>query len=205
MKEFIEKLIGRLEEEKEGYSDTTYYALGVGSAIKIVNQLVEEYKPKQLSRYATTDFIVDDEYCWQKCCSTEMCGECKRLHNGSIDYFDSLDDCAEKNSSKSRGLENNGWICVEDELPKSKNGSDWVSCIVSVMRNHYPTSTYDVCDSPYDETLVMHADYNVSQKIWHLDCDEQLNALIDVEDDPLNGDYVIAWMPLPEPYKESEG
>lgn len=44
MKQFIDKLISRLEEEKEAYSDTTYYALGVGSAIKIVNQLAEEYK-----------------------------------------------------------------------------------------------------------------------------------------------------------------
>lgn len=44
MKEFIDKLIERLEEEKEGYSDTTYYALGIGSAIKIVNKLAEEYK-----------------------------------------------------------------------------------------------------------------------------------------------------------------
>lgn len=43
MKEFIEKLIGRLEEEQEAYSDTTYYAYGVGSAIKIVNKLAEEY------------------------------------------------------------------------------------------------------------------------------------------------------------------
>ena len=48
MKEFIDKLIERLEEEKEGYSDTTYYALGVGSAISIVNQLAEEYKVSEM-------------------------------------------------------------------------------------------------------------------------------------------------------------
>ena len=47
----------------------------------------------------------------------------------------------------------------------------------------------------------MHANYHVSQKIWHLESDEQLNALIDIEDAPLNGDYVIAWQPLPQPYK----
>lgn len=48
MKEFIDKLIERLEEEKEGYSDTTYYALGIGSAIKIVNKLAEEYKVSEM-------------------------------------------------------------------------------------------------------------------------------------------------------------
>lgn len=36
-------LIERLEEEQEGYSDTTYYALGIGFAIKIVNKLASEH------------------------------------------------------------------------------------------------------------------------------------------------------------------
>lgn len=97
---------------------------------------------------------------------------------------------------------NNGWISVKDRFPKSENGQKWVSCIVSVIRSHYPTSTYDVCDSPYDEEIVMHAHYDVSQKIWHLECDEQVNALMDIEDAPLNCDYVIAWQQLPEPYQK---
>lgn len=98
---------------------------------------------------------------------------------------------------------NNGWIPCSERLPESeKNG--WVSCIVSVVRSHYPTSTYDICDAPYDESIVMHANYDVSQKIWHLECDEQLNALIDIEDAPLNGDYVVAWMDIPAPYKKGE-
>ena len=86
-------------------------------------------------------------------------------------------------------------------MPKCENGRDWIRCAVSVMRSHYPTSTYDYCDSPYDEYFTTYATYHVPQKIWHLDCNEQLNALIDIDDSPLNGDYVIAWMPLPEPYK----
>lgn len=86
-------------------------------------------------------------------------------------------------------------------MPECENKYGWVSCIVSVIRSHYPTSTYDICDSPYDENIVMHGNYHVSQKIWHLECDEQLNALIDIDNSPLNGDYVIAWQPLPEPYQ----
>lgn len=110
MKEFIEKLIEKLGELPTKRDMTDYAKTGrvhdyvdVEDVKKIVNQLAEEYKTKQLSRYATTDYIVDDEYCWQKCCSIEMCGECERLHNGSIDYFDSLDDYAEEYSSKSGG------------------------------------------------------------------------------------------------------
>lgn len=96
------------------------------------------------------------------------------------------------------------WIPVSERLPECENKYGWVSCIVSVIRSHYPTSTYDICDSPYDENIVMHANYHVSQKIWHLESDEQLNALMDIEDAPLNGDYVIAWQQLPEPYKAGE-
>ena len=42
MKEFIEKLIGRLEEETHAWNDG--YRNGIKSAIAIVNQLAEEYR-----------------------------------------------------------------------------------------------------------------------------------------------------------------
>ncbi len=96
---------------------------------------------------------------------------------------------------------NDGWIPCSERLPECENKYGWVSCIVSVIRSHYPTSTYDICDSPYDENIVMHANYHVSQKIWHLECDEQLNALINIDNSTLNGDYVIAWQPLPDCWK----
>lgn len=99
-------------------------------------------------------------------------------------------------------IEETKWISVEDRLPRPKGDSYWAKCIVSVMRSYYPTSTYDICDAPYDEEYVAYANYDAVQKIWHLNSDEQVNALISIEDAPLNGDCVIAWMPLPEPYKE---
>ena len=93
------------------------------------------------------------------------------------------------------------WIPCSERLPKSEDKYGWVECNVTVMRSHWPTSSYDSCDSPYDEYFVTGAMYDTSQKIWHLGEHTQLNALIDIEDSPLNGDCVIAWMPLPEPYK----
>lgn len=90
-----------------------------------------------------------------------------------------------------------GWISVKDALPKPSE--QWESYNVVVLRSHFPTSSYDICDSPYDEEFVTTAAYDSNQKIWHLDWDEQLNALIGIEDAPLNGDYVTHWMPLPEP------
>lgn len=93
------------------------------------------------------------------------------------------------------------WIPCSERLPKSEDKYGWVECNVTVMRSHFPTSSYDSCDAPYDEYFVTGAMYDTSQKIWHLGEHTQLNALIDIEDSPLNGDYVIAWMPLPQPYK----
>ena len=91
------------------------------------------------------------------------------------------------------------WVSVADRLPKESER--WKTYIVTVNRSHWPTSSYDLCDSPYDEELVASAQYDSQQKIWHLPWDEQLNALIQIDDAPLNGDFVTHWMSLPEPPK----
>ena len=98
-----------------------------------------------------------------------------------------------------------GWVSVNYELPKREKDSEhWKRYNVVVLRSHWPTSSYDSCDAPYDEEIVTTAMYDSEQKIWHLDWGTSLNALIDIEDSPLNGDYVTHWMPLPEPPKEVE-
>lgn len=89
------------------------------------------------------------------------------------------------------------WISVQEDLPK-KSGH----YIVTVLRSHWPTSDYDICDSPYDEEFVTTASYDSEQKIWHLDFDEYLNALISIDDAPLNGDFVTDWMELPKKNRE---
>ena len=49
MKEFIEKLIGRVEEYKKQWIDADYLD-GIDEIIEIVNQLAEEYKGEELSK-----------------------------------------------------------------------------------------------------------------------------------------------------------
>lgn len=39
----IEKILERLEEQKEAYSDTTYYVYGLEAAMKIVQEVAKEY------------------------------------------------------------------------------------------------------------------------------------------------------------------
>lgn len=92
------------------------------------------------------------------------------------------------------------WISATERLPKQSD--KWETYIVNVIRSHYPTSPYDSCDAPYTEDIVVSAMYDSKQKIWHLEWDEQLNALIDIDDSPLDGDFVSHWMPLPEPPSE---
>lgn len=89
----------------------------------------------------------------------------------------------------------NEWVSVEERVPE--DSECWRTYIVTVNRSHWPTSSYDICDAPYDEQLVASAQYDSKQKIWHLPWDEQLNALIQADDAPLNGDFVTHWMPLP--------
>ena len=175
MNEFIEKLIGRLEEisVENTCSDCPY---------KAKCDEVQEH--------------INDE-------TTDLCGA--TIKALSIEIVNQLAEEYINCSTDTSTNTSSGWIPCSERLPERENKYGWVSCIVSVIRTHYPTSTYDICDSPYDENIVMHANYDVSQKIWHLECDEQLNALIGIEDAPLNSDYVIAWMPLPEPFTPKEG
>ena len=99
MKEFIEKLIGRLEEERDyepidyDYCDMSCtgeeHFISTHKAIEIVNELAEEHKDRT---------IIDGQYCWQTCGATEHCKECNRLGNGSIDYFENYDFMAEEHT-----------------------------------------------------------------------------------------------------------
>ena len=70
------------------------------------------------------------------------------------------------------------WIPVSERLPK-----DYSSCLCTI-RNHY---TYDNHIEVYDHVVV----YNPAEKEW---LDESSKLAFEV----------IAWMPLPEPYKENE-
>lgn len=116
MNEFIEKLIGRLEEEIKDVSESqSSYEVGSDMSItcshimgtlrdvknRIIPKLAEEHK---------SDVMINEQYCWNTCGATEHCKECNRLCNGSIDYYENYDFMAEEY--------NGGWIPCENELPK---------------------------------------------------------------------------------------
>jgi len=88
--------------------------------------------------------------------------------------------------------EDEGWISVKDRLPEPDERFEDYN--VKVSRSHFPTSSYDPVDAPYEEEYITTALFDGDQKIWHLlRIDEMLNALIMPEDSPLNGDVVTHW------------
>ena len=89
------------------------------------------------------------------------------------------------------------WISVKERLPEPKDEYGWIDCIVTVIESKWPRSSYDVVDAPESRELILPAKFDCFQKIWHVaEC--AVNALIDIEDAPLNGWAVTHWMPLPE-------
>ena len=89
------------------------------------------------------------------------------------------------------------WISVKDKLPEAEDEYGWVNCTVTVMESVSNPFT----DEPYDRKFVSPAVFDTEQKIWHIGRDEAsevlANALLSIEDAPLNGYYVTRWMPLP--------
>lgn len=127
MKEFIDKLIGRLEEAKVSANRRNAFdsEVSYACAIDIVTKLAEEYKDK---------VMIDGQYCWQTCSATEHCKECRRLGNGDIDYYENYDYMTEEYKG--------GWISCKVELPK-KTGK-YLAC--DSQGNIFITKYYEGCN-----------------------------------------------------------
>ena len=93
------------------------------------------------------------------------------------------------------------WTPCAEGLPTNERKGVWEEYEVTVCESHYPTSSYDPCDAPYSKEIVTTALFDDEQKIWHI-CrsKEAINALLNEEDYPLNGDAIIAWRDMPDPY-----
>lgn len=88
------------------------------------------------------------------------------------------------------------WISVKDKLPEAEDEYGWRHCIVTVFESN--SSPFEEAD---EREFVSTALFDAEQKIWHIGVYGEamltLNALIGIEDAPLNGYCVTHWMPLP--------
>ena len=175
MQEVFENIIEKLEEAKSNVPVNRLLddiikenpkelgqLIAYDKAIKIVKQEAEKCK----------SIYIDGEYCWQSCWCTDRCGECNRLCNGDIDYYESYD------------ARNNGWIPVEEELPKDGDNRYYM-CIVENHEEDPPM----YCQ--YDEEcgFGFYKDIYDEHTLGFVDCEFNTN-------EELGYEKVIAWQQL---------
>jgi hypothetical protein len=175
MKEFIEKLIGRLEEEKKQsyYKATSKSGMSIdmgeniayGKAIQIVNQLAEEYKLFGNSEQVNgkdTNVTTNDLMVVQ-----------------SLPSLYPLKDFEEE--AIHRVVENNRWIPCDKQLP----GEEYILRIEGAeFYKHVLTSTQG------EDAQCCVGWYDREDDTWY-----------DIEGFAY---HPIAWRPLPEPYQLKE-
>ena len=178
MQEVFEKIIEKLRKERLCYFLTIantgdekldcayeHTSDALDKAIEIVKQEAEKCK----STY------MDGEYCWQSCWGTDRCGECNRLCNGDIDYYESYDAI------------NDGWIPSSESFP-------YESGYYLVTYHEWSNGDYL---PKFDDTYVRRLHYQRSEHFvgWNYPhcIDERAEADTNRE--------VLAWKKLPAPYQ----
>lgn len=175
MKEFIEKLIGRLEEYRNFEDHDNLDRQCIDGAIEIVNQLAEEYKDKS--------GIIDDlkiflkekfNYCAEQAgmnleaeCNSEIASyfrDRKELYLDRANIYGEVMREIDRLSEEHKG----GWIPCSERLPES--------------------GIYVLC---YGKNSLGSFKYEVSVYAEEIEC-WMCSKIAEV----------LAWQPLPEPYKE---
>ena len=182
MKEFVEKLIGRLEEEKLHYFltiantgdeklDAIYEAVAnaIDTNILIVNQLAEEYKP-QLN---DNDLMI-----------VESLPSLYPMKEFEEEALQRVIGCAKKEY-------NNGWIVFTQREMTEEEKEVYGEDLEYILD----------CKLPDDgeEIIVCYKNGYVDTDTFIRDTD---GCYLDSGNDFI--DDVIAWMPLPAPYQKGE-
>lgn len=185
MQEFIDKLIGRLEEYEQSHliehkSEQSLHCKEVGDCRDSVCALCVWDKAKEIIKKLAGEhnngyFGCNSNGEHEKC---EDCGMNGRCANVNKHWFG--------NSSN-----NNGWISVNDRLPEDCDNRFYM-CIVE---NH-------------EEDLPMFCQYDEEYGFgfWHDIYDEHTLGFVDSEfrtNEELGYEKVIAWQSLPPSYKEN--
>ncbi len=174
MKEFVEKLIERLEEKPHGKYKDDYgkgFSCAINLAIKDVNQLAEEYE--YCVKMCSKDCEVYDKekhYCPKWCkLIRETVAELKEEFASDINVESKNQDSTKKNQ---------GWIPVTERLP-------------------------ELFGNTSDTVLVCCSNGFQYMAFW---CDDEQWRFCEcgTAKEPVKWTNIIAWQPLPEPYKPEE-
>ena len=179
MKEFVEKLIERLEEKAQinavmGYM--TAYDV-TKECVEIVNQLAEEYNPSKSSSLA--EQIADDLSKVLKEAKSMGCKEVKYFHHVPLENVEIVINALRAYNQDST-KKNQGWVPCSERLPKT-NGVYQITRELKVGED-----IYRISGSAYFD----------GQDTWHND--NRVNHGREYLKD------IVAWKPLPEPYEREE-
>lgn len=188
MKEFIEKLIGRLEEKKNLFAyKCVDYAEGLADAyeqsINIVNQLAEEYRNDKVCQTAIMyaenlhKYGVQIDSIWETATQQSMALN-QAYMRGRQDERDIFDEWQEEYINTSTDT-SSGWIACSERLPEE--GVD-----VLVWFEYYRYGSYNRLYQTTGISFTYNGEWSGfvnGSSGW-----SQLS--------------IIAWQPLPAPYKE---
>lgn len=128
-----------------------------------------------MQKITGNNIVIDGKYCWQSCGCVEKCNKCKRLNNGDIDHYENYEVRAEE--------KNNGWIPCSERLPNREEYLENDGRFILTDGNRRYQGLFDIY---HDKFMIMHRRYRQN---WS---------------SPAEDKCVIAWQPLPEPYKPTE-
>lgn len=174
MKEFINKLIGRLEElRKEYYEDYNTYKIerdlgnvdGLKHAISIVNELAEEFDGEELRKSQKIyNYIKQEINPYGK----PFDGTVYEFGLKVMKYIENLhtEELAEEYINTSTDT-SSGWIPCSERLPKEKG-----EYLVTLIAGQVTSAIYDLNENKWVDAMEEYFEYPC-----------------------------IAWQPLPQPYK----
>lgn len=216
MKEFVEKLIERLEDAFEECIGWNHHKVNAyGHAIRIVKRLAEEYEREHIidicnqicnkadgilreptEESEKAEQIADDLIAVLKEAKSMGCKEVKCFHHVPLENVE-ITINALKTYNQDLIKKNQGWILCSERLPENYETVNitWI--------NKKPAPYYEhIKDKPFMGTAIFHH----GKWYWYsCVCEDYLRECGDSTCDRMDKDIeVIAWQPLPDPYKPEE-
>ena len=202
MKEFIEKLIGRLEEKIDVIKDEIYRdyeeriieECAIENVIDIVNELAEEYRNDKVCQTAIMyaknlhKYGIQIDSIWETATQQSMALN-QAYMRGRQDERDIFDEWQEKHINTSTDT-SSGWIPCSERLPK-EHDSIFAECKGT---NKWNEAMFEKISDDVNVT-VKYENGTVKTMTTHtIDGKWKIDSIVKCE--------VLAWMPLPAPYKE---
>ena len=192
MKEFTDKLIGRLEEEKEGAKRRNAFdsEVSYSCAIRIVNQLAEEYAECYKDCEQCEAYNKEEHYCPKWCNVIKNTVE-EMMENETgvilMQLLESKRKCGEDSDCSECPFSQIEDRCILAELQNKGGNNGWIPC-----SERLPETFHNVLICTKEG----------GRAIGHRCPNQEPGRYYDLHSSAI--DNVIAWCELPAPYQPEE-